>query len=53
MRTAAQEIAPQTGLKRLLQRDSGRRSIYTILVKGEFRESSAYFTKGFSLVMRS
>ena len=44
----------------LLQRGSGRRSIYKLLVKGEFNakkknktKKSTYFTKDFLLVTRS
>ena len=37
---------------KLFQKGSGGRSIYVILVKGKFMQSSAYFTKVFLLVKR-
>ena len=38
------------GCERLLQRGSGGRSIYKVLVKGEFSIVKHSFTKGVSLV---
>ena len=53
MMTAARETAPPDSSDKLLQRGKRGRSIYMILVKGEFTQSSTYLTKGFLLVMRS
>ena len=54
MRTAAQGISLQTALGNYSKEvEVGKANIYVILVKGEFMESSAYFTKGFLLVMRN
>ena len=39
--------------EQLLQRCSGRRPMHMIMVKVEYMQSSAYFTKGFLLIMRS
>ena len=39
--------------EKLLKRDRGRRSIYMILEKGDFMQSSTYLYKRFLLVMRS
>ena len=47
MRTAAWEAAPQIAL-RLLQRGSEGRSIYKVLVKGEFNTIKHSFYKRFS-----
>ena len=47
MRTAAQEAALQIAL-RLLQRGSGGRPVYKILVKGEFSAIKHLFYKRFS-----
>ena len=38
--------------EKLFQKGSGGRSIYVILVKGKFMQSSTYFTKVFLLVKR-
>ena len=54
MRTAAQGISLQIALGNYSKEvEVGKANIYVILVKGEFMESSAYFTKGFLLVMRN
>ena len=47
MRTGAQETAPQI-TERLLHRGSGGRSIYKILVKGEFSAIKCLLYKRFS-----
>ena len=47
MRTAAWEAAPQIAL-RLLQKGSEGRSIYKVLVKGEFNTIKHSFYKRFS-----
>ena len=39
--------------ERLLQRGSGGRSIHKVMVKGEFSDINAYFTRGFLLVART
>ena len=51
MRTAAQEGASQIALK-LLQSSSGGKSIYKVLVKGNFKAMNHSFYKMFLLVMR-
>ena len=54
MRTAAQGISLQIALRNYSKEvEVGKVNIYVILVKGAFMESSAYFTKGFLLVMRT
>ena len=45
MQTAAREAASQIALKRLLQSGSGRKSIYKVLVKGEFNAMKQSFYK--------
>ena len=54
MRTAAQGLSLQIALRNYSKEvEVGKVNIYVILVKGAFMESSAYFTKGFLLVMRT
>ena len=50
MRTAAWMTAPQIALRACSKEAVGGRSIYRILVKGEFNAINIYFTKGFLLV---
>ena len=53
MRTAAQEPDPQIALRNC-SKEAGRKvSIYVILVKGEYMQSSTYFSRSFLLVTRS
>ena len=43
MRTAAQETASQIALRNCSEEAGGNVSIYEILVKGEYLQSSTYF----------
>ena len=43
MRTTAQETAAQIALRNCSKEKGGMDSIYVILVKGEYRQSSTYF----------
>ena len=47
MQTAAREAASQIALKRLLQSGSGGKSIYKVLVKGEFNAMKHSICKRF------
>ena len=53
MRTIARETAPQVSSEKLLQRGRGMVSMYVILVKRGYMQSSTYFSKGFLLVSPS
>ena len=54
MRTIAQEIAFQIALRNGSKEAAGKVSIYVILVKGEYIQSSTYFfCRSFLLVTRS
>ena len=54
MRTATLETAPQMVLRDCSKEVGCRgRSVYVILVKGKFMQSSIYRTKCFLLVVRS
>ena len=48
MRTAARDRVPHIALEKLFQRGNGGRSIYMILVKGEFSAIKHLFYKSFS-----
>ena len=48
MENGSLEDITSASSEKWLQRGSGGRSIYVILVKGEFRQSGAHLTKGFS-----
>ena len=52
MRTASQETAPQIALRNC-SREEGEVSIYVIVVKGEYMQSSTYFSGRFLLVKRN
>ena len=45
MRTAAQDTAFQIALRNCSKEAGGKVSIYVILVKGEYKQSSTYFSQ--------
>ena len=50
MRTVVWETVPQIALRNCSKEEEGKDSIYEILVKGEYMQSSIYSSKRFLLV---
>ena len=50
VRTAAWETAPQVALRDCSKETVGKVSMYEILVKGKYMQSSTYFSRRFLLV---
>ena len=53
IRTAAQETTPQIALRNCSREEGEKVSIYVIVVKGEYMQSSTYFSRRFLLVMKN
>ena len=50
MRTIAWETASQIALRNCSKRQGGKVSVHVTLVKGEYMQSSTYFSRKFLLV---
>ena len=50
MKAAVFKTAPQKALRHCSKEAVGKVSIYVVLVKGEYMQSSTYFSRGFLLV---
>ena len=51
MRTVAREMAPQIALRNCSKEVGGKNSVYVILMKGVYLQSSMYFPRRFVLVL--